>query len=83
MLIFYLKEQVTSILETIRRDSSKLEQSAKENIQPGLNISQNEVSEIRRCLATRQQLVENLVSIVKQSSEIIKVVDESKNINLK
>nr|CAD2170118.1 unnamed protein product [Meloidogyne enterolobii] len=73
-----LKEQVTTIFETIRRDSSKLEQSAKENVQTGLNISQKEMAEVRRCLFTRQQLVENLVSIVKQSVDVLRVVEEAK-----
>lgn len=78
-----LKEQVTTIFETIRRDSSKLEQSAKENVQTGLNISQKEMAEVRRCLFTRQQLVENLVSIVKQSVDVLKVVEEAKSGSLK
>ncbi|KAL7071361.1 hypothetical protein ACQ4LE_009261 [Meloidogyne hapla] len=78
-----LKEQVTSIFETIRKDSSKLEQSAKESAQTSLNISQKEMAEVRRCLSTRQQLVENLVSIVKQSADVLKVVEEAKSGNLK
>uniref|UniRef100_A0A914MQ43 Nucleoporin Nup54 alpha-helical domain-containing protein n=1 Tax=Meloidogyne incognita TaxID=6306 RepID=A0A914MQ43_MELIC len=78
-----LKEQVTTIFETIRRDSSKLEQSAKENVQTGLCISQKEMAEVRRCLFTRQQLVENLVSIVKQSVDVLKVVEEAKSGSLK
>ncbi|CAK5081200.1 unnamed protein product [Meloidogyne enterolobii] len=78
-----LKEQVTTIFETIRRDSSKLEQSAKENVQTGLNISSKEMAEVRRCLFTRQQLVENLVSIVKQSVDVLKVVEEAKSGSLK
>uniref|UniRef100_A0A914NM65 Nucleoporin Nup54 alpha-helical domain-containing protein n=1 Tax=Meloidogyne incognita TaxID=6306 RepID=A0A914NM65_MELIC len=78
-----LKEQVTTIFETIRRDGSKLEQSAKENVQTGLNISQKEMAEVRRCLFTRQQLVENLVSIVKQSVDVLRVVEEAKSGSLK
>ena len=41
------------------------------------------MAEVRRCLSTRQQLVENLVSIVKQNADILKVVEEAKSSSLK
>lgn len=58
-----LKEQVSEMYTTLRRDNGQIRQQIQERaVKAGQQICQQDMGEVRRCLATRQQLLENLVA---------------------
>ena len=61
----------------MRQDSEKLKQAIKHrNVRASQSISKDDIKEIRRCLTTRQNLLENLVSTVSESAATAHVVEQ-------
>ena len=64
---------------TLRRDNDQIRQQIQERaVKAGQQICQQDMGEVRRCLATRQQLLENLVATVKQSEGTLRVVEQAR-----
>ncbi|KAL3088611.1 hypothetical protein niasHT_023229 [Heterodera trifolii] len=74
-----LKDQINGIYDTLRQNEDKFRETFKEkSVSAGQAISAEDMKELKRCLATRQNLLENLVSAVKANAEVLRVVEHNR-----
>jgi len=69
-----LKQHVSRIYETLRKDSGLLKQKLAQKRTNG-GILETDMHEVKRCLASRQALLENLVESIKSSAETLNVIE--------
>uniref|UniRef100_A0A914HCA7 Alanine--glyoxylate aminotransferase 2, mitochondrial n=1 Tax=Globodera rostochiensis TaxID=31243 RepID=A0A914HCA7_GLORO len=76
-----LKEQMNEIYDILRQNEQKLRQTIKEkSMIAGHAISSEDMTELKRCLTTRQNLLENLVSTVRTNAEVLRVVEQNRQV---
>lgn len=63
-----------AIFEVLRRDGEILKQRAQERKQAEFNLTNNLV-DIKRCLASRQSLLEELVESARNSAETLDTIE--------
>uniref|UniRef100_A0A915D3G4 RNA helicase n=1 Tax=Ditylenchus dipsaci TaxID=166011 RepID=A0A915D3G4_9BILA len=69
-----IKSRISRIYELLRKDGDVLKEKIREQ-KAGGRFSTTDIHEIKRCLASRQALLENLVESVKSSGEMADTID--------
>lgn len=69
-----LRSRILAIFEVLRRDGEILKQRAQERKQAEFNLTNNLV-DIKRCLASRQSLLEELVESARNSAETLDTIE--------
>ncbi|KAI1731799.1 DEAD/DEAH box helicase domain-containing protein [Ditylenchus destructor] len=72
-----IKSRILSVYDILRRDGDSLKQRIRQRETDDI-LADSDMQEIKRCLASRQALLEQLVESVKSSFETLKIIKAAK-----